>query len=158
MKSIDRQYLSAILIINESLLSCLLGKYVKHVPVQASSLWECDAFLCFMSLHTEYHWIFTVWYMFWIWDVNRNFHHDTISYRIFGSRYDMCRYHKVFHNAILIWYDTIQQPVIDVRLYHCPFNTITYVSTHKKQLKYDLTILSLKSSVENLIVSVVPDN
>ena len=39
----------------------------------------------------------------------------------------------------------------------CLTQLVTFVSTHKNQLKYDLTILLLKSLVENLIVSVVPD-
>lgn len=157
----DRQYLLAILIINETLLSCLPGKYVKHFPVQASPVWECDAFLFYVIAHRlslEFYSLIYVLDLRLTRGLNCNFHHDTISYRIFGSRYDMCRYHKVFHNAILIWFDTIQQPMIDVRGYHCPFNTVTYVSTHNKQLKYYLTILSQKSSGENLIISVVPDN
>ena len=79
--------------------------------------------------------------------VNFKFYHNAIlkttlwtTIRCLRSlpRYDTIRYDT-------IRYDTIQRLVINMRWHHMP---ITFISTHKKPLIYDLTVLPLNSSVE----------
>lgn len=73
--------------------------------------------------------------------VNHTFYHNMMLHVFFGQWYDICQYHKVCHNMILIQFEFRALWSVSDNIM-CPFNTINHIYVNnKKQPSYDSTIL-----------------
>lgn len=80
--------------------------------------------------------------------VNLKFHHDTISYLFFGQRYDICWSHKsLLQYDFTLWLDTGAWDRYEMMSYFHLTQSVTFISSHKKQQKHDLTVLLLNSYI-----------